>query len=87
MRRQTVNISISLPRGIREQARQAAFDDNRSLSGLVSEPAQRLSVRRGLYRGWKVGWSRQGLSAAAPAAEAARPGFLSKLESQHKNEE
>lgn len=34
--RQTVNTSISLPRDICHHARQAAFDDNRSLSSLIS---------------------------------------------------
>lgn len=32
----TVSCSISLPAALRDAARQAAYDDNRSLSGLVS---------------------------------------------------
>jgi hypothetical protein len=36
-----VNCSISLPYAVRESARQAAFDDNRSLSGLITRLLQR----------------------------------------------
>lgn len=32
----TTNVSISLPPALRDAARQAAFDDNRSLSSLVA---------------------------------------------------
>lgn len=32
----TVNVSISLPPHLRDAARQAAFDDNRSMSSLVA---------------------------------------------------
>lgn len=32
----TINVSISLPPALREAARQAAFDDNRSFSSLVA---------------------------------------------------
>ncbi|MBC2594220.1 hypothetical protein H5P28_08085 [Ruficoccus amylovorans] len=32
----TVNVSVSLPPHLREIARQAAFDDNRSVSSLVA---------------------------------------------------
>ncbi len=32
----TVNVSVSLPPQLREVARQAAFDDNRSVSSLVA---------------------------------------------------
>ena len=31
-----VNLSVSLPQDLRDAARQAAFDDNRSLSSLIA---------------------------------------------------
>jgi post-segregation antitoxin (ccd killing protein) len=43
----TVNLSVSLPPHLREVARQAAFDDNRSVSSLVACALQNHLRREG----------------------------------------
>lgn len=43
----TVNLSVSLPPHLREMARQAAFDDNRSVSSLVACALQNHLRREG----------------------------------------
>ncbi len=73
MRRQTVNISISLPRGIREQARQAAFDDNRSLSSLVSSLLRAYLCAEGYIEGGKSAGA--GKSSRRPPRQQRLPGL------------
>ncbi len=63
--RNATNLSVSLPGELLELLRQAAFDDNRSVSSLVTSLVQSHLDREGYLR----------QPSAAPAPRQARLGF------------
>lgn len=58
-----VNLSVSIPQDLRDVARQAAFDDNRSVSSLVTCALQRYLGAEGYLKS----------APAKPAADRSAP--------------
>lgn len=59
-----ISISVSLPEPVRDAARQAAFDDNRPLSGLINLLLEDYLAREGYLRDH----SRRRVGVAEPSA-------------------